>query len=1338
VQNSRPARPGSRGTSHRLASDARPPPSPSLSANPKKCYASSIEPGDTIVRRFQIEREIGAGGMGTVFSARDLETGAKVAVKRLDIRTKNDAERFAREAVVLAELNHPGIVRYVAHGQTERGEDFIAMEWLEGKTLADRLVEGSLSLVETVQLGTRIASALAEAHRRNIVHRDIKPPNLFLPDGDISRVKLLDFGVARVTGLTNSTMTRTGALIGTPGYMAPEQARGEKELDARADLFSLGSVLFQCLTGKPPFSGTNIMAVLAKILLEEAPRVRELRPEVPASLDDLIARLLAKDPNGRPRDVEEVGALLSAISFGDLQADSPYFPAPSREPSTKPPSLTDSEQRVLCVVLAGDLEGTGDTWTPASAGTGDLDVDSVVRDLGGQMDPLVDGSTLIHFAGSGNAIDLAVDAARCALALKKHFGGTPVVLATGRGEVSRRMPVGEVIDRAARTLEAAAGNHVRIDAVSAGLVELKFEVGADASGWFLAREKESVAGARTLLGKPTKLVGRDRELAMLEATFSEVVEEPVARAVLISAPPGMGKSRLVHEFLERRRGKSVAILAARGDAHRSNAPFGMLAGALRREAGIAEGEAVEAQREKLAERIGRHLRPEDAKRITAFIGEIVNIAFSDEQLEALRAARADAMLMGDSMRAAWLDWLGAELEQAPVLLLLEELHWCDLPTVRFVDAALKTYAEASLMVLALARPSVKERFPKLWAGADPIELNLGALTKRATEKLILQVLEDAPARTVELIVERGEGNPFIVEELVRAVAAGREGELPDSVLGMIQARLDDLGPAGKRVLRAASVFGNTFWRGGVLALLGGSESTSSVSEWLDDLVQREIIVRSTRSTFPGEIEFHFGNASVRDAAYAMLTDRDRRLGHRLAGTWLESSGQRDAIVLAGHFDRGGEDDRAIGFYLRAAEQALEGNDFATVIHCAQRGVGLGAQLEVLGKLELSRAIAHYWLGEVGETAAAAEQASLHLPQGSPGWFRAVGEVLSSLLRSGDLVRLEEWIDRAATAIAARDAINAQVICLARTAEHLLLLGHYALSEKLFAKVDAVAGDATLEPLALARVYRGRARRALHHGDPGTYAVGLAAANQTFEQAGDLRNACNERMNMGFALSELGEYEKAKEALESARQAAERMNLEHVVAWADNNLGNVLALSDPEAARRVEQRAIDAGVEQKDPRLEGTSRIYMSGILHRLGDLQGALRESERAVELLGNLTSLKTVALAAEARALLALRRNDEALEAAEEAMQHLLTLGGLEEGEALVRLVYAETLDAADREEEAKAAAQTARDRLFARAARISNVAWRVTFLERVPDHARTLDLARALGLDDLPTLRD
>src|SRR5262249_14650889 len=154
-----------------------------------------------------------------------------------------DTARFAREASVLAELSHPGIVRYVAHGVTPAEELYLVMEWLEGEDLLSRLLRIGLTLKESVLLRTRVAPALAAAHAKNIVHRDLKPTNLFLVDGQIEKVKLLDFGIAQLDSVTR--MTRTGVLLGTPGYMAPEQARSSQGIDPRADVFSLGCVLFE-------------------------------------------------------------------------------------------------------------------------------------------------------------------------------------------------------------------------------------------------------------------------------------------------------------------------------------------------------------------------------------------------------------------------------------------------------------------------------------------------------------------------------------------------------------------------------------------------------------------------------------------------------------------------------------------------------------------------------------------------------------------------------------------------------------------------------------------------------------------------------------------------------------------------------------------------------------------------------------------------------------------------------------------------------------------------------------------------------------------------------------
>ena len=170
--------------------------------------------------RFQVEALVGGGGMGMVFRGRDLLDGMPVALKVLRRQGHNTAERFLREAEALAALSHPAIVRYVAHGATPQGEPYLAMEWLDGETLADRLARGAIGPVAAARLGSRVLQALAVAHMRGIVHRDIKPSNLFLPEGDLGQAKLLDFGIARRTQ-DDWPATRRGTALGTPLYMAP-------------------------------------------------------------------------------------------------------------------------------------------------------------------------------------------------------------------------------------------------------------------------------------------------------------------------------------------------------------------------------------------------------------------------------------------------------------------------------------------------------------------------------------------------------------------------------------------------------------------------------------------------------------------------------------------------------------------------------------------------------------------------------------------------------------------------------------------------------------------------------------------------------------------------------------------------------------------------------------------------------------------------------------------------------------------------------------------------------------------------------------------------------------
>ena len=273
--------------------------------------------GDVVARRFRVERLAGAGAMGLVYRAWDAQADEWVALKVL---AHGSAGRFLREARVLSEVTHPHIVRYVDHGHTEAGEPYLAMEWLDGIDLAQKLLAGPLSMAQGLGLTRAIAGALSVAHGRGVVHRDVKPSNLFLVDGDPGRVKVLDFGAARFVH-TTSAPTASGIVLGTPGYLAPEQVNEEHPVDGRSDVFALGCVLFECLVGRPAFVAEHVLALLGKILREDPPRLRQLVPHASSDIEDLLAAMLAKDPAARPADMAAIAEALGrgAACGGDAE-----------------------------------------------------------------------------------------------------------------------------------------------------------------------------------------------------------------------------------------------------------------------------------------------------------------------------------------------------------------------------------------------------------------------------------------------------------------------------------------------------------------------------------------------------------------------------------------------------------------------------------------------------------------------------------------------------------------------------------------------------------------------------------------------------------------------------------------------------------------------------------------------------------------------------------------------------------------------------------------------------------------------------------------------------------
>ncbi|MDI1445294.1 serine/threonine-protein kinase [Polyangium sp. 6x1] len=354
---------------------------------------STPSPGDVLSGKFRIERVLGEGGMGVVLAAHHLHLGRTVAIKLLQpeaLKHQEIVARFANEARSASRIQSEHVARVLDVGTLDTGEPYMVMEYLEGSDLS-KLVRrgGPLAVEDAVEYLLQACEALAEAHVAGIVHRDLKPANLYLTrraDGSAC-VKVLDFGISKAALVGSSPeaqhMTQTQSVLGTPGYMAPEQLRSAKHVDPRTDIWALGVILQELLTGKLAFQGTTVPEVYAAILGSPPDPLRTLRPDAPPALEAVILRCLEKDAARRFASVGELAAALvpfapprarlSAERIGRITgvALPPAGAAPPQPGgSVAPPGPGPSMQGGVAPTIAGTGYATGPTVGPGHAGYG--------------------------------------------------------------------------------------------------------------------------------------------------------------------------------------------------------------------------------------------------------------------------------------------------------------------------------------------------------------------------------------------------------------------------------------------------------------------------------------------------------------------------------------------------------------------------------------------------------------------------------------------------------------------------------------------------------------------------------------------------------------------------------------------------------------------------------------------------------------------------------------------------------------------------------------------------------------------------------------------------------
>lgn len=1308
--------------------------------------------GSVFASRFEIERLAGTGGMGSVYRAVDQLTLRWVALKIIHAHSSNpgDATRFIREAELLSELRHPGIVSYVAHGVTPQGQRFLAMEWLEGEDLAQRLLRGPLGLTDTRTLLYRVAESLAFAHQRGILHRDLKPTNLFLPGKDLEQVKILDFGIARRIEAARA-ITRTGMVIGTPEYMAPEQARGSRELTAAADLFSLGCVFYECLAGQPPFVGEHVAAVLVRILFEEPVPLRQRLPGIPASISQLVQRLLIKDPTQRLGVAAELVAALAALGEDFAAAQLPTL---ALQPRSQTVQSAGGEQALVSLVMAQEHESgldaePKDLSEETPAGVAELlrhqTLLEELRPVGVETTTLIGGALVVRVPPMENAQDQAALAARVALLVAERWPGARIAVVTGRGRLSEGNVTGEAIDRAWRLLIQSQTSpsadtllaRIIVDEVSAGLLDGRFDLRKNSSeGYVLAGELWEADAERRLLGKPTPCVGRDRELAMLEGVLTECKEESVARAILVLAPPGLGKSRLRHEFLRRieTRREPVCKLLGRGDPMKVKASYGLLGEALRGLWGLSPRDTRSEQQHVLVRAVQQSFpnHPEQSQQIAGFLGELCGVPFADAENPRLRAARQEPAVMRDQVEQAWLSWLRVASTEQPVLLILEDLHWADALTVKLVHAALHELKEQPLMVLALGRPEVKDLFPNLWGGlVQPVMLHV--LPKRAGERLVRQILgtSEDPA-TVARIVEQAAGNPLLLEELIRESAEHGGAAVPGTVLAILQARMARLSAGARRVLRAASVFGQTFSESGVRSLLRLSPTQDTSRTEFDELIHEEFVeMQRDWHSRPGH-EYVFHHALMRDAAYGLLTEEELVTWHCAAGQLLESEGIERPGQLAEHFRLGRQKEKAVTYFLRAAEQAHEAADLELTLTCVEQGLGCGAQGTMRGELLSLRIAAGLYRERFHDVLLESPEALSLLRPGSLAWCRIfVAYFPAAAFLEGKLLPVLMQ-----TFLQTTPSPDARAT--------------YVYGASLLSVMSGIVGQKESCKIVLARAIEVGA--ALHQSEHNALAVLHGAQANWHEQivklpytnwinnqnatlgleaAGNRPTLASFGVYLGKSLLDLGQREAALVALRHNLALAEQLRDETPLTYSRTYLGRALALShDPQDWHTAEQLAQPV-TTCKNASMLGLAHGVLAQVALQRGDLVQAESAAQTACGILRAFPPYKPDIVALHAQILHQMGKSEAAVTTCEEMLRELTALDIEPYG---VLALYAELAISRQAIGDAvgtQAAVVQALPILQRRVKDIPDAAGRAVYLSQVAENARLLRLAAAHSIE-------
>ncbi len=1367
---------------------------------------------------YEIRAEIGRGGVSTVYRAYQPNVDRDVAIKVIRRSLAGDeraVQRFHREACLIARLEHPHILPIY---DFDGGHDppYIVMRCLDCGSLAEVLAQGMLSVGEVIRLARQVAAALNYAHRQGVVHRDVKPSNILI-DAE-GNACVTDFGLAQMVGGPEvGRPTAAGwAIVGTPHYMSPEQASASADVDHRSDVYALGVILFEMLTGRLPFDAEEPLTLLAKHMQDPIPSSVALRPELPPAVDAVFARALAKDRDERYDSVLELAEAMAA-AVGTVAGGAEDIRPQAAEAVVALPRLTQVFADMAAARMIGAQKKTVTAlWVNAGAYASAValardaveaareaietlweEAQAIITAHGGMVLSPTQDTALALWGVDATREDDAERAIRAALAVQtavegqtdaslvgeKQDGSLPlnIGLHTGLahltpGERSGEWGASGVTIRVVERLAEHADGAILISHATYGHVRGVFRVEPDVA-LRLERGQAPVPVYRVHAAKPrafrvttrgvegveTAMVGRAAELKTLQNAFLDAVEDVETHVITLVSEAGLGKSRLLYEFnnwaeLHRER---PWIFRGRATPEMTHRPYALLRDLISFRFDIRDSDGPEMVRQKLETGIRDQIGPDDE--MAHLLGYLAGFDLSESRF--VKGLLSDARQLTERAKQFFLRWVGSLRASDAVVIQLEDIHHADDASLDLLSALVSAHTDLPLLVICLARPTLYERRPT-WGSGQPshTRLELGPLDKRDSRALVREVLQkvDAVPRAVrDLLVERAEGNPYYLEELVKMliddrviikdsdevwrVEASRLDylQVPVTLVGLLQARLDSLLYLEKLTLQRAAVVGRIFYDSALEALDGADElHVGEPRGLLERLAERGFIFKRETTAFEGSTEYIFGSNMLRDVLLDTLLCRQLQVYNGAAAQWLiRASGDRAdeySALIAEYYNLAGAESAAADWYSRAGRFAQTRGATAKARRFFDRALEL-APLDDLERRWIALLGRDEVLGILGDIEArlADDTALLALAEEMADDQR----LAEAYFRQGNCASTTGSHRRAVAAYeaalaAARRAGDRQI--------EALVLGMKLVSHTQLGEMDAAVVTAEQ---ALAR--------ALELGDESTLVRNLHNVSVYYSQVGDHARAAqllsqhveiNQRLgdrigeakgqgNLGYSYVQMGLYEMGRATLERALRLTQAIGARRDSAY--NRLNLALAymrLGDNRAAQDALEEALPELVAIEDVLGQAACRSYLALVLESCGDAEGAVQGFAAAEEVFTRTGACGFAidALVGLARCALVQGKLEQARRHAMAVWDHLDEQGakGLE-FPILAYHVCAQAFDALGEPERARAAVEVGYRELMAHAAKISDVAWRDSFLENVPEHRAVIEKWHMLRLD-------